>query len=192
MKRCIKCGMIKAIDQFGKDSTRKDRKTVYCKKCRAKYGKQYRQRPEVKERMQDYQYQYARTLKARQAQIKRNRKYNNTDKGRSLSRKIQAQRRQQLRNAPGEFPEEHWLLLLEAYDHTCAYCGRHESETGSLHREHLVPLSRGGRNDISNIRPSCRVCNSQKGKRTPEEAGMNVRSIDGLDQKIHDILRKKS
>jgi hypothetical protein len=55
--------------------------------------------------------------------------------------------------------------------HTCAYCGLtfHERE---LTIEHIVPLSRGGRHEWTNVATACRSCNTRKGGRTPEEARM--------------------
>lgn len=47
----------------------------------------------------------------------------------------------------------------------CAYCG----STHDLSRDHVVPKSRGGSLDPSNIVIACRNCNSAKGNRTPEE-----------------------
>lgn len=35
--------------------------------------------------------------------------------------------------------------------------------------EHIVPLSRGGSNDISNLMLMCKSCNSQKGNKLPSE-----------------------
>ncbi len=55
--------------------------------------------------------------------------------------------------------------------HTCAYCG---GVFGffRLTRDHIRPLSRGGRDDWMNVVTACRLCNSRKRNRTPEEAGM--------------------
>ena len=43
----------------------------------------------------------------------------------------------------------------------CAYCPR----TTRLHIDHVVPLVRGGKHDISNIVPACESCNTSKGAR---------------------------
>jgi 5-methylcytosine-specific restriction endonuclease McrA len=53
--------------------------------------------------------------------------------------------------------------------HTCAYCG---SSQKALTIDHVVPVSRGGKNDFDNCVACCRPCNCQKGNRTPLEAGM--------------------
>lgn len=52
-----------------------------------------------------------------------------------------------------------WLELVAANDNQCAHC----HEECPLTRDHIVPLSRGGTNDIKNIQPLCGSCNSSKG-----------------------------
>lgn len=59
-----------------------------------------------------------------------------------------------------------WLDLIKDYDYCCAYCG----ERGvKLTRDHIMPLARGGDDNISNIVPACRPCNSAKAQLTLEE-----------------------
>ena len=55
--------------------------------------------------------------------------------------------------------------------HVCAYCGAHCSEY-DLTVEHIVPVSRGGRHEWTNVVTACRSCNTRKGNRRPEEARM--------------------
>jgi hypothetical protein len=43
----------------------------------------------------------------------------------------------------------------------------------ALTRDHLVPLSRGGTNDWTNVITACSPCNTRKGNRLPEEIGMH-------------------
>jgi len=57
--------------------------------------------------------------------------------------------------------------------HTCAYCGG-EYSFFRLTRDHVVPLSRGGRDTWMNVVTACRTCNQKKGSRTPEEAHMQL------------------
>jgi len=59
-----------------------------------------------------------------------------------------------------------WRLIREMYDGRCYYCGKGGKK---LHKEHRVPLARGGANDISNIVPSCEPCNRRKGILTDDE-----------------------
>ena len=53
----------------------------------------------------------------------------------------------------------------------CAYCG--DSYAGSaLTRDHVVPVSQGGRDVWMNVVTACRPCNQRKSNRTPEQARM--------------------
>jgi 5-methylcytosine-specific restriction endonuclease McrA len=53
----------------------------------------------------------------------------------------------------------------------CQYCGR-RFQSADLTLDHILPKSRGGRNDWANLVACCRPDNHRKGDRTPEEAGM--------------------
>ena len=55
----------------------------------------------------------------------------------------------------------------------CAYCGGH-FESDVLTREHVIPLSRGGRDHWMNVVTACRSCNHHKGSRLPHEANMSL------------------
>lgn len=55
----------------------------------------------------------------------------------------------------------------------CMYCGAHATKV-TLELEHVIPRSRGGRDDWDNLVASCRSCNEKKRDRTPEEAGMRL------------------
>jgi hypothetical protein len=55
--------------------------------------------------------------------------------------------------------------------HVCAYCGGHFAES-ELTVEHILPVSRGGRHEWTNVVTACRSCNTRKGSRRPEEANM--------------------
>ncbi len=48
----------------------------------------------------------------------------------------------------------------------CVYCS---SSGKKLHCDHIVPISRGGTNDLSNLATACERCNTSKGARTLEE-----------------------
>lgn len=52
--------------------------------------------------------------------------------------------------------------LIRYYGKQCFYC-RKKFPTSKLTIDHFVPLSRGGSNDISNLRLSCYKCNELKG-----------------------------
>lgn len=64
-------------------------------------------------------------------------------------------------NHNGKFTEEEWQEVLNMYDHCCAHCGKSDKEV-KLTRDHIMPLSKGGKNVKSNIQPLCQSCNSRK------------------------------
>jgi CRISPR/Cas system Type II protein with McrA/HNH and RuvC-like nuclease domain len=53
-------------------------------------------------------------------------------------------------------------------NYECVYCGSKKDLT----LDHVVPKSRGGGNDWTNLVTSCFKCNLKKGNKTPEEAKM--------------------
>jgi 5-methylcytosine-specific restriction endonuclease McrA len=60
----------------------------------------------------------------------------------------------------------------KAWDKTdgfCWYCGIELHPFGNFCIDHALPKDRGGTNAAENLLPSCRRCNSRKGKRTVEE-----------------------
>ncbi len=74
-------------------------------------------------------------------------------------------------------------LVLERDSYTCIYCGL---QPGGRQRgriltkqdftvDHILPISRGGRNSWSNTACACPRCNQHKGNRTPHEANMKLR-----------------
>lgn len=57
--------------------------------------------------------------------------------------------------------------------HICGYCG--DTLPGSrLTRDHIQPVSQGGRDTWMNVVTACRSCNQTKSGRTPEQAGMEL------------------
>jgi 5-methylcytosine-specific restriction endonuclease McrA len=66
-------------------------------------------------------------------------------------------------------------FLFARDDYRCQFCGRASNEfrhRECLTRDHLVPLSRGGTNDWTNVITACSTCNTRKGNALPEECGM--------------------
>jgi 5-methylcytosine-specific restriction endonuclease McrA len=57
-------------------------------------------------------------------------------------------------------------------DYTCQYCGE-RFEARYLTCDHIVPKSRGGTTEWTNIVTSCVYCNLKKGDKLPEEVNMH-------------------
>jgi len=58
----------------------------------------------------------------------------------------------------------------------CLYCGR-EFPRPSLTRDHVLPLSKGGRDTWENVVTACFGCNSRKSNRTPQQANMPLLAV---------------
>ena len=119
---------------------------------------------------------------------------NNPDKRRKIARKVAAKRydpsrvRQWRRANPDKvkaakhkrralecgsnitWTAEEWATLKRQLGFRCVGCGKTETELALLGRklvpDHIVPLVKGGLNDITNIQPLCHGrggCNNSKG-----------------------------
>ncbi|PIQ38683.1 MAG: HNH endonuclease [Lysobacterales bacterium CG17_big_fil_post_rev_8_21_14_2_50_64_11] len=60
--------------------------------------------------------------------------------------------------------------------HLCLYCGN-ELGRHQLTRDHVQPISRGGRDIWENVVSACIGCNSRKGNRTPQQASMPLLAV---------------
>ncbi len=58
----------------------------------------------------------------------------------------------------------------------CLYCGSHGMR-GELTRDHVMPISRGGRDEWENVVTACVACNLRKGSRTPQQAAMPLLAV---------------
>ncbi len=62
--------------------------------------------------------------------------------------------------------------VLRRDKQTCQYCG----STKHLTLDHVIPRSKGGKHTWDNVVIACERCNSRKGDRTPQQAGMTLRT----------------
>lgn len=63
------------------------------------------------------------------------------------------------------------LFLRDEF--TCQYCG----ESGELTFDHVIPKSRGGQTEWTNVVAACTCCNLRKGSDLPGECGMSLLRI---------------
>ena len=92
-------------------------------------------------------------------------------------------------HVPRRFRRQVTNTFLFARDgYLCQYCGRHQRELRGrqfLTRDHVLPVSRGGANDWSNVVTACSPCNNRKGNRTPDESRMPLLSNPGEPNHVH-------
>lgn len=81
----------------------------------------------------------------------------------------------------GHSPQKSWArstipltngALFQRDQFMCAYCGKIGSK--GLTRDHIVPLSRGGKDNWLNCCACCQVCNARKSSATLEELGWEL------------------
>lgn len=98
---------------------------------------------------------------------------------------VRPQRRRRLFDSPSRKA----VFIRDAF--ACQYCNaRLSMRTGT--RDHVIPRSRGGADSLSNVVAACISCNSRKEARTPQEAGMALRSQPRAlsdDEKIQCLLK---
>lgn len=66
--------------------------------------------------------------------------------------------------------------LFRRDGHLCMYCAQRFA-AAELSRDHVRPLSQGGRDSWTNVVTACRRCNNHKAWRTPEQAKMQLVAV---------------
>lgn len=78
---------------------------------------------------------------------------------------IKNRRNRLKRRCNGSHTYEEWEALKAKYNWVCPSCRKKEPDV-QLTQDHIVPVSKGGMDDIENIQPLCRSCNSKKHNKT--------------------------
>jgi len=150
-KICNKCGEWKPVSEFHHHSKARDGYKIDAKKRRdanIEYHRAIGRKAYANniEKRRTYNRMYHKTHRERmreQVRIRRNRKY----------------------QAEGFHTEAEWAMLKASYNYTCLCCGQREPEI-TLTRDHIIPLTQGGSDWITNIQPLCYICNSSKNNKS--------------------------
>lgn len=149
-KTCTKCGVIKPLDLFYKDSRYRSGRRTQCKTCDSLKAMKWRTNNQG--RWDSYM------TKWRIDNKEKSRKTLNEWRIRNRERLHQQLHRRRIRLQQGSIFQIIDKDLNRLYSSCCVNCG--SSENISL--DHIVPISRGGRHSIGNLQPLCRSCNSSK------------------------------
>lgn len=91
----------------------------------------------------------------------------NPERMRELALTTGHKRRARKAKVGGSFTAREFAALCDRYGNICLACGAQENLTA----DHVIPLSCGGSNDISNIQPLCGPCNSRKHRKVIDYRG---------------------
>lgn len=197
MKFCAKCKceLPATTEFFFRDNSRPDGLYHSCKDCEsARKSEWYRNNTEEakkkrqkwrgnnKDKISDYGRKWNKDNnekqrkntqrwyhknKKRRRELDRQWKERNPERAALISRTGSHNRRAKLRLAEGTHTAEDILLQYEQQEGRCYYC---ENELdGVYHVDHVIPLSKDGSNDPTNLVCACPACNLSKNDRTPEE-----------------------
>jgi 5-methylcytosine-specific restriction endonuclease McrA len=166
-----------------------------CVDCRALTGREYAQTEKGREsarvslakyrasaKGKKKQREYASSEKGKESRRRAFRKWRISAKGRECMRrhdvarkddprrrlsykKKAARRRAQKKQYHVSYTVEQILERFVLFDNTCAYCDCQDDLTN----DHVKALNRGGWDEVANIVPACRKCNSSKSDRPVEE-----------------------
>lgn len=85
-----------------------------------------------------------------------------TEKVRNQRNVSHQKRRSMKKNTVSNYSIDDWKKCLEFFNHQCAYCG---ASKDVFHKDHVIPISKGGGFIPSNIICACELCNITKGNR---------------------------
>lgn len=88
------------------------------------------------------------------------------ERKRGADRARMVSRRELYEGGPKAWEELRWDLY-KAYGGVCQYCS--EIIVGAFHIDHILPVAKGGNNDIANLTLACPPCNLSKGSKTLDE-----------------------
>lgn len=66
---------------------------------------------------------------------------------------------------------------------SCRYCGNGTSVGSILNIDHVIPVSKGGTNDVENLVTACFECNSGKSNRSLKSLNISFKNFDFSDYK---------
>jgi len=151
-KRCSHCHTWKSLEQFSNNRNIWDGKSAQCKQCYSAYDK--KRNKENRDMISAYNKDYNEDCREEISVY--NKKYSKEHL--EVHRRANARRRSHTKKFEAIKTSE-WLETLKLFDNKCAYCGSNHTK---LISEHVVPLSKDGKDTIDNLVPACESCNGHK------------------------------
>lgn len=183
-KECTLCGESKDSSFFYKHKTNKSGLSSWCKSCSVARSKKYMDCPEKKARKKAYD---AARVKEKEEIIKRKAKIRyqatrenriayvkewvskNPEARRMIANNYKHRRRAQERGGVSTARLRAWV---DAQTKRCVWCSA-DCQV-AFHVDHVVPLSKGGEHDLTNLAISCPTCNLRKQAKMPLEWALEI------------------
>lgn len=175
---CVKCKKELPESMFYRDKTKRSGFKPRCKPCdklsidvnrRRKYESEYWNNPERKEKRKA---QIKKSmLKNKEKHKKVRAEYLKTDKGINTQRKSNQANRCKSAGVYVEHIDP--LKLFNDQNGICYIC--HEKFTfKEMEMDHVIPISKGGKHESSNVKMCCGKCNRKKGSKNLMEVTYQV------------------
>lgn len=183
-KRCPHCNEIKSLDAFQKRPSRSGQPQSWCSSCKRVLNHGYR--ANNREKLNTDRRRYYRGHHNQELQRARNQRNGQQrklaaktrayywahveqcrQKSKAKQRPYTAARRAKLHQAEGTFTKQDLKKLYEEQEGKCFYCG--DALDGAYHVDHVIPISRGGSNNLDNLQLLCQCCNLSKHDKTHDE-----------------------
>ena len=175
-KICSRCGKVKPMDEFAKDHRNKTGRQARCKLCDALYRDKHREEAAIYSAF--YYTEHKKELLVlittwREINLDKVHRYNKTwrknnpGKCRAMSHRRRAKKKScggshTAADVRKQGDMQKWICWWGAPG--CkGYC------KDEYHVDHIIPISKDGHNNPSNIVISCPHCNESKGNKLPEE-----------------------
>lgn len=151
-KVCSRCREELPIAEFHR-GTGSGQRQNYCKTCMKAKARARLSRPEVAEANRQRAREWGRANRPRQAEGRRRHRSRHPEAQRLYTARLRARRA----GVASTLTVQEWQEIVGRFEARCAYCPA-PFET----IDHVVPLTKGGANEASNVVPACKSCNSAK------------------------------
>jgi hypothetical protein len=197
-KRCTKCGNIKKIYLFNRNSQAKDGCTTQCKECqknnahksyaknrhKRNYKKYYQEHKEVKQTQSRQYYQ-----EHKEEMTLKHIKYLSTPNGKKAMKKAHTKRARALKENTGIPYTREMVIERDCRDGTepiCYLCNEIITNLNTLQLDHVIPVVMGGKDCFTNIACTHEKCNLGKSKDGREITTEQVKGIIQLSEEYAD------
>lgn len=188
-KRCTKCGMVKKIDLFNRNSQSKDGLTTQCKECqksnahksyaknkhKRSYKKYYQEHKEDKQaQSRQYYQEHKEEMSIKHA------KYRNTAKGKKVMHSAHTKRAKSIKENTGIPYTREMVIDRDCQGGPkpiCYLCDKVIDDPGTIQLDHVIPIVIGGKDCFTNIACTHAKCNLSKSKDGRE---ISVDQVEGV------------